>query len=120
MMKNLSFTLLVLFSYCMIFCPLKAQTQQEMNQSEEQRYEKADKELNLEYAKLMKVVDESAKEKLKKAQRAWVAYRDAEAEYATSDCKGGTIEPMILFATMANLTEARLKSLKENYEAYAQ
>ena len=42
----------------------------------EERYEKADKELNKVYGDAMKSLSPSAQQKLKEAQKAWLKYRD--------------------------------------------
>ena len=60
--------------------PASAQSQHEMNAGAAADFAKADKELNEVYAKVLGVLDDGSKEKLKKSQRAWVAYRDAEAQ----------------------------------------
>jgi hypothetical protein len=39
--------------------------------------------------------DEATKKRLKEAQRAWIAFRDAECDFATSGSRDGSIYPMI-------------------------
>lgn len=91
-----------------------AQSQQEMNAGAAAEFAKADKELNEVYAKVLGVLDEGSKEKLKKSQRAWVAYRDAEADFsADAEARGGSMWPLIHEGTRARLTMERVKRLKE-------
>jgi uncharacterized protein YecT (DUF1311 family) len=51
---------------------------------------------------------------LKKAQNAWIAFRDAECEYAASDSWGGSIYPMLLSECATHLTKARIKQLQDD------
>lgn len=106
-------SLVVIFS---VAAPLaaSAQSQQEMNAEAAAEFAKADKELNEVYAKVLGVLDDGSKEKLKKAQRAWVAYRDAEADFsADAEARGGSMWPMIHEGTRARLTKERVRSLRE-------
>ena len=74
----------------------------------------ADQELNEVYAKVLSVLDDGSKEKLKKSQRAWVAYRDAEADFrADAEARGGSMWPLIHEGARARLTKERVKSLRE-------
>ena len=74
----------------------------------------ADAELNKTYeALLKKLLDAEGKEKLKHSQRAWLAFRDAEAAFAAD---GGTMAPTLRYATMTELTEQRIKQLKLHLE----
>jgi uncharacterized protein YecT (DUF1311 family) len=91
-----------------------AQSQAEMNRQAAKDFEKADAELNSAYAALMtKLPDAGSKQKLKESQRAWVAFRDAEAAFAAG---GGTMAPTLRYATMTELTEQRIKQLKTHLE----
>jgi uncharacterized protein YecT (DUF1311 family) len=76
--------------------------------------QKADKALNATYKKLMaKLDDKIAKEKLKKAQRAWIAYRDANAEFSADEARGGTAEGLLYMGTITQMTEQREKELAQ-------
>ena len=48
---------------------------------------------------------------LQTAQRAWIAFRDAECTYSTADSEGGSIHPMEVSQCLTELTEARTKQL---------
>ena len=93
---------------------LHAQSQQEMNAEAAESFKKADKELNEVYAKVLANLDDGAKENLKKAQRAWVAWRDAEAAFrADAEARGGSMWPLVHEGIRSRLTKERVKSLKE-------
>jgi uncharacterized protein YecT (DUF1311 family) len=94
--------------------PLTAQSQQEMNARAAADFKKADKELNAVYAKVMANLDDGAKEHLRKSQRAWVAWRDAEAAFrADAEARGGSLWPLIHEGTRSRLTKERVKGLRE-------
>jgi len=91
-----------------------AQSQQEMNAEAAKAFKKADKELNEVYAKVVGVLDDGAKEKLKKSQRAWVAFRDAEADFrADAEARGGSMWPLVHEGVRSRLTQERVKALRE-------
>ncbi|MCW1923709.1 lysozyme inhibitor LprI family protein [Luteolibacter arcticus] len=93
---------------------LPAQSQQEMNAEAAETFKKADKELNEVYAKVLANLDDLAKENLKKSQRAWVAWRDAEAAFrADAEARGGSMWPLVHEGIRGRLTKERVKSLKE-------
>lgn len=91
-----------------------AQTQLEMNDKAAAEFAKADKELNEVYAKVIGVLDEQAKEMLKRSQRAWVAFRDAEAGFrADAEARGGSMWPLVHEGVRGKLTRERVKALRE-------
>jgi uncharacterized protein YecT (DUF1311 family) len=108
-LRTLSFCLLAVCSQ-----PAQAQTQQEMNAEAAAEFTKADKELNEVYAKVLGVLDDEAKERLKKSQRAWVAFRDAEADFrADAEARGGSMWPLVHEGIRGTLTKERVKALRE-------
>src|SRR6266436_9869073 len=73
-----------------------AQNQAEMNRQAAKDFHNADAELNSTYAALMaKLPDAESKRKLKESQRAWLAFRDAEAAFAGDQTRGGSMGPTI-------------------------
>jgi lysozyme inhibitor LprI len=65
----------------------------EMNRQAAKDFEKADTDLNSTYAALMaKLPDAESKLKLKESQRAWIAFRDAEAAFAADQFRGGLLK----------------------------
>ena len=90
-----------------------AQSQGEMNRQAAKDFHKADAELNSAYAALMaKLPDVECKQKLKESQRAWLAFRDAQAAFEADEAHGGTMAPTLRYATMTELTDQRIKQLK--------
>ena len=84
-----------------------------MNRQAAKDFEKADADLNKTYqAVLKKLPDAESKQKLKEAQRAWLAFRDAEAALAADQARGGSMAPIVRYETMAELTQQRIKQLK--------
>ena len=90
------------------------QSQSEMTQQAAHSAEKADADLNKVYQKLMASLDGDGIKLLKEAQRAWIAYRDAEAKRAGDEARGGSMSPMLFYAATAELTQERIKHLKES------
>jgi uncharacterized protein YecT (DUF1311 family) len=78
-----------------------AQSQAEMNRQAAKDFEKADTELNKTYeAHLRKFPDAEGKEKLKKSQWAWLAFRDAEAAFPADQARHGSMAPTIRYETI--------------------
>jgi uncharacterized protein YecT (DUF1311 family) len=104
-----------------------AQTQMEMNFCVEQDFDKADAALNKAYKRAMasqKKMDADIEESmgadsvgavaaLKKAQRAWIDYRDGQCEGIGFQARGGTMEPMLMMGCKAELSTVRAKELDE-------
>jgi len=92
---------------------VQSQTQAGMNAEAHADFVKADAELNKTYeALLKKLPDAESKDKLKQSQRAWLAFRDAEAAFAADEARGGSMAPTLRYASMTELTEQRTKQLK--------
>jgi uncharacterized protein YecT (DUF1311 family) len=91
-----------------------AKTQTEMNLCANQAYEKSDAELNALYKQILKRVknDTVATRRLVSAQRAWIAFRDAECTFVASPSTGGSVYPMVLSHCRERLTRARVNDLK--------
>jgi uncharacterized protein YecT (DUF1311 family) len=93
-----------------------AQSQAEMNRQAAKDFEKVDAELNRTYAALMaKVPDAEGKRKLKESQRAWIAFRDAEAAFAADQVRGGSAAPVLRSTSMTQTTEQRIVQLKGDF-----
>lgn len=103
-----------------------AQTQMDMNQCAYEDFEKADRELNAVYKKAMVSQVELDKQSaemspvyvgavkaLKKAQRAWIDYRDGQCEGMGYQASGGSMQGMLIDGCKASLTQARTKELRE-------
>ena len=74
----------------------------------------ADAALNAEYRQIVARLAGAAEARqlLIKAQRAWVAFRDAECTFSESDTQGGSIHPMMDSMCRTGLTKARTKNLR--------
>ena len=93
--------------------PANAQSQSEMNRGAAREFETADATLNKVYKQLIGKLDDEGKEKLKLAQRAWVQFRDAQADFeADKEARGGSMAPLIYNGTRKTLTDARIKELQ--------
>jgi uncharacterized protein YecT (DUF1311 family) len=92
-----------------------AVSQLEMNRCAEQDASDADKQLNEVYQSTMKKLNAQQQNELKAAQRAWLAYRDADCEAESALYSGGSMAPMIKLACVANLTRERTKEIQRVY-----
>jgi uncharacterized protein YecT (DUF1311 family) len=93
-----------------------AQTQAEMNAEAAEEFAAADARLNAVYKNLVAGLDDESRALLRKSQRAWVVFRDAEAAYvADRIARGGSIAPLEYFGRRTRLTEERIKQLEEAF-----
>ena len=105
-----------------------ATAQQEMNSCAEQEWQAADVDLNTTFAAVLAVMQESdqtypaegktEEARLREAQRAWVAYRDAACDSAGYPMRGGSAEPLLTNDCMWRLTTQRTDDLKSLIETY--
>jgi uncharacterized protein YecT (DUF1311 family) len=95
----------------------KAVTDAQLIECESKAFSAADAKLNVTYNKLAKLLDAEGKKKLKEVQRAWIAYRDANAVFVGDLNRGDTAERLNSVATMARMTEDRTKELQSELEA---
>ena len=94
--------------------------QAELSQCAYDRYQAADKQLNDTWKQLMAKFkgDKTATAKLKTAQKAWIAFRDAEID-AMFACDAqdrtcwGSMEPMLRNGELAALTKDRTTRLQK-------
>jgi uncharacterized protein YecT (DUF1311 family) len=89
-----------------------AQTQVELNSCAALNYRTADAKLNAAYKKLVAGHDGAMKQKLVKAQRLWIQFRDANCDYEGEGVSGGSAQPMVYFGCLAQMTAARTKTLE--------
>lgn len=94
------------------------QTQTEMNIAAGKEYARADKAMNVAYQKLRAKLDAKGQARLKKAQLAWIQFRDAETEFLASKEEGGSIYPMIYANHKTEITQQRTKELKAAYTLF--
>ncbi len=89
-------------------------TQYDLDRCADQDFRKADAKLNAAYKRIMdRLTGEASGRKLMvEAQKAWLAFRDAECAFSSSDTEGGSIHPMVVTGCLATLTETRTRTLK--------
>lgn len=80
---------------------------------ESENLDEQDKRLNVVYGQLMKKLDNVAQAKLKKSQRAWIAFRDANCEFSGDEMRGGTMEGLVILGCLSNTTKERADELKD-------
>nr|WP_197478279.1 lysozyme inhibitor LprI family protein [Luteibacter rhizovicinus] len=85
-----------------------------MNVCADQEFKVADKELNTTYQQVISRLDKNKPTYalLVKAQRSWLAFRDAQCEFATSAASQGSIYPMLVVQCRTEMTHTRTKELK--------
>lgn len=108
-----------------------AQTQSDMNICAAQDYEAADKVLNRQWLATKKAATawddvvagegraRGAEERLLKAQRAWLAYRDSQCETLGFSFEGGSIQPLVVSNCLADLTRKRTEELGQLAKEFA-
>jgi uncharacterized protein YecT (DUF1311 family) len=87
----------------------------EMRDCMEPEWKKSNAELNRVYQESLKKLKPEQAAFLKKAQRAWLTYRDAECEADYKMSPGGTAAPLALTPCRVTLTQERTKTLKDTY-----
>lgn len=106
-------------------CNDKAKTQGEMNACASDEAARVDAQLNDVYRKLLSQAasQQEAVAKIKAAERAWIAYRDAymDAMYPAKDKQAeyGSIYPMEADLLRAKLTQQQVAALKELQQQYS-
>ena len=105
-------------------CSEKAKTQAEMNTCASEEASRADAELNETYRTLLSKAESQteAVSKIKAAERAWIAYRDAyiDAMYPAKDkqTEYGSMYPMEVNLLRAKLSRQQAAALKELLKQY--
>lgn len=100
-----------------------ATVQMELTYCAEKDWQAADAKLNTAYSAAMKAMREmdadlpadlkGAAEALKEAQRAWIPYRDKACAAAGFLARGGSMEPMLIYSCLAQLTADRTQELEQ-------
>jgi uncharacterized protein YecT (DUF1311 family) len=113
---------ITLLIFCLVFpgrlfaqCDSKGTTA-DVTECYAREYKKADAELNRVYTRALKDLDSADAAQLRKAQRAWISYRDGQcnAEYALWG--GGTGGSAGHLHCLLKLTQQRIGYLEEFYE----
>ena len=82
-----------------------------MNLCAQQAYQASDAKLNQAYHALERTVSKGGRDRLRQAQRAWLAYRDAQCAFETASTADGSVHPMILAGCLDGLTQAQTARL---------
>jgi uncharacterized protein YecT (DUF1311 family) len=89
-------------------------TQSGMNICFAELWRDTEAKLNVAYVTLIARVEGTSKARLlRKAEHAWIVYRDKHCAFVASAVEGGSAQPMIKAQCLAELTEQRLKALDE-------
>ncbi len=97
-------------------CLDTAQSQGELNECAFGKASQADHELNQTYQAILQKYSDRAVfiDRLRKAQRAWLTFRDAQLEMMFPSGEGaGSVEPMCYGLYKAELTQQRSKELRQ-------
>jgi uncharacterized protein YecT (DUF1311 family) len=92
-----------------------AMSTRDMEDCAASEYKKADGELNRIYQETLRKLQPKDAQLLRKAQRSWLAYRDAHCDAQYQLYSGGSIAPVILAQCRWTLTAQRAKEIKESY-----
>lgn len=92
-----------------------AMTQTDMNLCAARAADAADATLNTLYQKIRARLkgDDPTIALLTATQRAWIAFRDAECDFASSSVAGGSVHPMIRAGCIETLTLARSEDFRQ-------
>jgi uncharacterized protein YecT (DUF1311 family) len=74
--------------------------------------DKANKELNSTYQRLLAALSQGEAEKLRQAQRAWLSFVEADAEFVFERDGGGSSGQLVVVNTREQLTRQRNQALK--------
>lgn len=112
-MKTILHFSLLIVSLSLPIAEVRAQSQSEMNQQAYADFEKADAALNTIYAQVIAKLDVEGQGKLKAAQKAWVTFRDAQAELDADSERGGSAALLFRARSLAGSTARRTQDLKD-------
>ncbi len=91
----------------------EAVTQMEMNETAREWYQLWDDTLNVVWKLLETNLSETEMEALRKEEREWIAFKEAQVQEAGLESEGGSIQPLLEFARAAELTKERVYELAE-------
>nr|WP_159464590.1 lysozyme inhibitor LprI family protein [Scandinavium goeteborgense] len=89
-----------------------ATSQAGLNECAGNEYKKQDDLLNQTYKEAMKLATDTQKTQLITAQKAWIAFRDADCAFLTSGADGASVAPMVHAQCMTQKTYERTELLK--------
>lgn len=77
---------------------------------------KADAALNANYKALLSQLDDGNQQRLRDAQRAWIAFRDKECSFRTQGGSGGSASALASSACLAELSQQRADALQRQLD----
>jgi len=80
----------------------------------QKEFDRADQQLNHSYNALRKRLDKDAQEMLKKAQRAWLAYRDSDCDFQSLASGNGPVSGQLYTDCRTEKTRRRIEELEHN------
>lgn len=83
-----------------------------------EQFNAADAKMNTAYQQLLGILDEHGKATLKEAQRKWLAWRDAQAEFDCHGLEGGKLQRMERGGSLRETTETRTAQLLADYKRF--
>lgn len=96
-------------------CVMAAKTQAELNECSTQRYRAVDVTLNRVYKEIVAALGPKPTGKLKEAQRAWIAFRDANCEAQAFDYANGRLYTKVYTDCLSTVTQTRIAELRRVY-----
>lgn len=92
-------------------------TQSDMNYCAMRSYKDADDELNRVWRSIRNgFATKRQAQALVDVQRKWLTYRDAECDYEAGRYEGGSMQPLVRYSCLEDLTRARTKLLLDDLE----
>jgi uncharacterized protein YecT (DUF1311 family) len=95
-----------------------AKTTLQINECFAKELKKADAELNDVYRSTIKKLEAADAALLRKAQRAWLVYRDAQCEAGRALLDGGTGGPAAFLSCKLELTRKRTAEIQNTYQSH--
>lgn len=93
-----------------------AQTQAEMNETALLTYKKADSKLNKVYQQLLQQLSGHEKQLLIAAEKSWIQYKTAHCGYVSASYEGGSIQPLIYYTCLIDVTNERITFLEKDIQ----
>ncbi|HEY8118514.1 MAG TPA: lysozyme inhibitor LprI family protein [Methylophilaceae bacterium] len=87
---------------------------EEIQECYDQTLKTADKNLNVAYQRLMKLLTPADQTKLRETERSWLQFIEQNCRFESSAYSGGTIEPIAYTRCLIEETEARTKELNKS------
>jgi len=94
-------------------------TQAEMNERAYQSFQQANTKLKNVLTSIESYLDKTELETLRKGQDSWKIFREKQAEFASNQYKGGSIESLIYYSELQRLTVERTASLQSEIDYFA-